>query len=338
MKKIGKKSNSHFEFFYYNNLLNSKRSQSGIIAVVLIVLIVIVAVAIVWNIVAPLVREKSGEAGIGKFSVSLDLADVAVFETGASKVSVKRGAGGEIDSLKFVFYGESGNSKTEDAESLGELETKTYSFSPFGIGRINRVSVFPVTGSQLGMESKSEIGDIFEVPLGVVSWWRFDDEKDFAGNNHCGYVNIIDDEKRGKVASFNGDPAVCGGDVSLNIDEEIGISFWIKTSSENGEIIKKGNNYLVSLEKGFVNFNYGEGIKSEDKINDGEWHHVVATRTGIYVDSQLSFSKILDFGGEINSEELKIGSFNGFIDEMMLFNEGLANTEVNGIYNNQKRD
>lgn len=313
-----------------------KKGQANIIAVVLIVLIVMVAVTIVWNIVGSLVREKSEESGIGKFSVNLDITDVAVFETGASKVSVKRGAGGEIDSLKFVFYGESGNSKTEDAESLEELETKTYSFSPFDIGKVSRVSVFPVVDNQFGIESQSGIENILEVPSGVVSWWRFDDGRDFMGKNNCNPVSIIDDEKRGDVASFNGNPAVCGADVSLNIGEEIGISFWIKTSSENGEIIKKGDNYYVFLEDGFVNFNYGVEVKSEDEINDGEWHHIVATMTGIYVDSQLSSSKIIDKSGEINPEELKIGSFNGFLDEMMIFNEGLANIEVSGIYNNQK--
>ena len=315
-----------------------KKGQANIIAIALIALIVIVAVAIVWNIVSSLVREKSSETGIGKFSVDIDITDAAAFETGASKISVKRGAGGEIDSLKFVFYDESGNSKIESAESLGELETKTYSFSPLGIGKISSVSVFPVIGNQIGMESRLGIENILEVPSGVVSWWRFDDGMDFMGKNNCNPVDIIDNEKRGKVASFNGNPAACGSDMSLNMGKEIGISFWIKTSSENGEIIKKGNNYLITLEKGFVNFNYGDKVKSEDKINDGEWHHVVATMTGIYVDNQLSSSKIMDKSGVINSEELKIGSFNGFLDEVMLFNEGLANTEVNGIYNNQKID
>ncbi len=313
-----------------------KKGQANIIAIVLISLIVIVATAIVWNIVSPLIREKSSEAGIGKFSVDIDITDAAAFETGASKISVKRGTGGEIDSLKFVFYDESGNSKIEDAESLGELETKTYSFSPLGIGKINKISVFPVIGNQIGMESQSEIKNILEVPSGVVSWWRLDDGTDFMGKNNCNPVSIADDEKRGKVASFNGEPAVCGSDASLNIDKEIGISFWIKTSSEDGEIIKKGNNYNVFLEKGFVNFNYGDKVKSEDKINDGNWHHVIATMTGIYVDNQLSSSKIIDKTGGISPEPLEIGRLNGMLDEMMLFNEGLANIEVNGIYNNQK--
>jgi len=315
-----------------------KKGQANIIAIVLISVIVIVAVAVVWNIVSPLIREKSEEAGIGKFSVNLDITDVAVFETGASKVSIKRGAGGEIDSLKFVFYDESGNSEIEPAESLGELETKTYSFSPLRIGKISSISVFPVIDNQLGMESKSGIKNILEVPSGVVSWWRFDDGMDFIGKNNCNPVYIIEDEKRGKVASFNGEPAVCGSDISLNIDKEIGISFWIKTSSENGDIIKKGDNYLITLEKGFVNFNYGKQVESEDKINDGGWHHIIATMTGIYVDNQLSSSKIMDKSGGINSEELKIGSFNGLLDEVMLFNKGLANIEASGIYNTQKVD
>jgi hypothetical protein len=186
------------------------------------------------------------------------------------------------------------------------------------------------------MESQSEVKDIIEIPGGLVSWWRLDDEMDFIGKNNCNPVNIIEDEKRGKAASFNGNPADCGSDMGLNIDKEIGISFWIKTSSEEGEIIKKGGNYNVFLETGFVNFDYGKNVRSEDKINDDRWHHIVATMTGIYIDNRLSASKIMDKSGKINSEELKMGGFNGFLDEVMLFNEGLANTEVSGIYNNQK--
>ncbi len=318
-----------------------RKAQVSIITVILIVLIVIVVFLIIWNILNPLIREKGGEVNLGRLTTNLEIEESILFATGASKITVSRGSGkGELTALKFVFYDENGNSDTaEEKTTLPELGTEIYSFSPFSnLGRIKKISVLPVIGEDLGMESESEVKDIVEIPGGLVSWWRMDDGTDFMEKNNCAPIEIVDDAKRGKVASFNGAPAVCGSDAGLNIEKEIGISFWIKTSSEDGEIIKKGNNYLITLENGAVNFNYRKKVKSENEINNGEWHHVVTTMTGIYVDSQLSSSKIMDSAGEINSEALEIGRFNGFLDEVMLFNEGLANTEVNGLFNNQKAE
>ncbi len=316
-----------------------RKAQASVIVLILIVLIAIVAILIVWNLVTPLIKNKSEEVGLEKLTTNLEIKEAVLFVTGASKITVFRGSGkGDITALKFVFYDENGNSKiAEEKTKLAELGTEIYSFSPFStLGKIKKISVFPVFGEDLGMEDELETNEIIEIPRGLVSWWRMDDEKDFIGKNNCAPIEIVEDGKRGKVASFNGEPAACGRDVSLDIDKEIGISFWIKTSSENGEVMKKGDNYNVFLENGAVIFNYGKKVKSEDNINNNEWHHVVATMTGIYVDGELSSSKIMDYSGEVNSEALEIGRFNGLLDEVMLFNEPLANIEVSGIYNNQK--
>ncbi len=338
-----RKATRTFTLKYCNKIVQCKRSQANVIAVILIILIVIVAILIVWNIFNPLIKEKGKEAGLEKLTTNLEIKEVVLIGQGASKITVFRGTGkGDITALKFVFYDENGNTDTkEEKTTLPELGTEIYSFSPFAsLGKLEKVAVIPVIGGNLGMEFKSEASNIVELPKGLISWWRFDDGKDFVGNNQCSLKpdSIIDDEERGKVADFNGGSAGCGNDSSLSINNEIAISFWIKTSSENGELIRKGNNYNVFLENGFINFSYGEAeAGSENKINDGNWHHAVVTMTGIYIDGQFDSSKFIAPAGKANSEELRIGNFNGLLDEVMIFDEGLANNEIAGLYNNQKK-
>lgn len=316
-----------------------KKGLGSVIVIVLIVLITLVIILIAWNVVAPLIKQEGGEADIGRVTASLDIEEAVLFETGASKITVSRGAGeGDITALKFIFYDEYGNSGGEEKETtLSELGTEMYSFSPFSkLGKIKRVAVVPVLGKNLGIEVKAETKELLEIPSGIVSWWRFEDSNDFVGVNNCGLVNIAESE-RGKVGSFNGEGISCGAGSSLDILGEIALGFWIKTSSQTGEIIKKGENYKISLQDGKIDFAYGNAeIESAKSINDDSWHYVAATMTGIYIDGEPDISKIIDTSGKISAEEIKIGNFNGALDEVMLFKKGLANTEIKGIFNNQK--
>lgn len=357
-KKRGNKANSHFDFLFGNkNLLNSKCSQASIIVIILIILIVLIASLIIWNIVMPLIKEKGEEVETSEkvLGVNFDVKEAILFANGASKVSVERKAGkGEVEGLKFIFYNEEDNSYVEMKEAdLKELETKTYTFSPVPIGKIKKISVVPVFGKKLGREFSSEVDKIIEIPSGLVSWWRFDDEKDFVGNNHGDFANIIEDEERGKVANFNGfnAPINAGNSSDLSIEGKVGISFWVKTTGQGG-IIKKSNgvkNYEVSLSEGKIKFSYTMegGLKegsSISEIDDGKWYHVVVSEDWegdgflrLYIDGSLDNMVLLIESPEINNENVLIGeNFNGYIDELMFFNKALSKLEVEGLFSGQK--
>lgn len=307
------------------------KAQANIIAVVLIILIVIVAVIIIVNVVVPLVREKSQEVNVNRFSINLEINSVKLFPNSAVWVDVKRNSGaGSIDGLRFVFYDGSGNSKIVDEVGINELETKTYQFSPLGIN-VDKVSVFPVIGNNLGMESQAEASNILEVPKGVVSWWSFDgNANDLLNKNNCQLISGTTDGVLKGVMD-------CGNDPSLDINDNMAISFWINTSYDE-LVIKKGANYEVVINDGFVNFSYaGETNSSDDRVNlkDGKWHHVVVGSMGIYVDSLPHKSFSLS-GGSINNQNFTIGEIKGELDEVIFFNESLGSPEVVGLYNNQK--
>lgn len=326
------------------------KAQTGVIVIVIIVLIVLILGVVLVNIFIPMIRERTGEVKTGLLSVNLNVKEIILFVTGSSRVIIERGSGtGEFDSLKFVFSDDKGLAHVEEVKNnLGELETRTYYFSPFpDIGKIKSISVYPVFGKSIGREFKLGIGKILEIPGGLVSWWRFNENfEDFLGLNKCtneGSVNIIDDNGK-RTASFDSGFLNCGNNQILNLNKDFAFSFWIKTSDNKGILIKKGangnENYKISLNnQGKIEFSYKgseESSVSEDSINDGKWHYVLITNQAMYIDGNTDSILNIDKNIEINDKEFIIGEdFNGFISELMIFNRSLSIIEQESMYKSQ---
>jgi len=305
-----------------------KKGQANIIVIVLIVLIILVAVAIIWNAINPLIKEKSQEVQFGQFTVNLEIKNVVVFENGVTVISVNRGSGNEeLDGLKFIFYDEAGNSVTRDAMEINELETKTYSFSAMSeIGKIEKIGVAPIINGNLGMETESKPDAILKIPSGVVSWWRFDDLNDFIGGNTC---EIID-------GGLNN--GVLDGKASCDTDDlsgdNLAISFWVKGNSDK-IIIKKGENNKISTENKKLGCDFMmENGTSDEELNK-DWNHIVISLSPafskIYVNKVPKVFQPFYFEG--NNESLVI---NGEIDDVMIFDRPITNIE--GIYNVQGKE
>lgn len=305
----------------------AKRGQANILVIILIVLIVLVAVAIIWNTVSSLVKEKGEEVQFGKFTVNLEIKDVVLFENGVLIASVHRGSGNEeLDRLKFVFYDEEGNSATRDKDSINELETKTYSFSAIPeIGKIEKIGVAPVTNGDLGMKIESKPDAILKIPSGVVSWWRFDDLNDFIGGNTCEIIN----------GGLNN--GVLDGKINCNANglsgNNLALSFWVKGNA-NQTILLKGNN-KISIENKKLRLDFMTGEEtSEEELNE-EWNHIVISLSPafskVYANKVVKVFETNSFG--VGNESLII---NGEIDDVMIFDSSITNIE--GIYNIQKKE
>ncbi len=315
-----------------------KRAQVGIIALILLILISLVAVMIVWNLVGVLVGENSENIDAELIGVELEVKDVAVFVTGASKVSVARKAGGgEIDGLKVVLYDDGGNSEVKEVDSgLKELETKTFSFSPVEVGKIKKVSVYPVFKNNIGREFKADVKKVIEMPESLVSWWRFDDADDFVDDNDGA---VIGGEIIEGVLRLDGNSYFSvSDDSSLNFNEGISVSVWVNGNS-NGEIIDKGENYRLFLRNKKIVFSYnGKEFESFEEIEEG-WNHisVSADFDGIFKmfvrGNAASDFVSLEGGVASNNGDLRIGSgFAGEIDEVMIFNKDLSVEQIEGLY------
>ncbi len=323
---------------------SNKHAQTGVVVLVLIILIVLVLVLLIWNVVVPLVREKGEDVETGSFIINLDIEEVVLFETGALRVRVKRGSGkADIDGLRFVFNGEGQSASETIEENLPEeLETKTYSFSPIlDIGKVKSVFVAPIFGNNLGMEFESEVSKIIEIPGGLVSWWRFEgNADDFVYNNHGELVgNGISVDGR-LISQGVGGYVDIAGDNSLDINDKIAISFWIKTNANSGVIMRKTDNYEVSLVDSKIQFSFSDGdIQTINEINN-DWNHVlISADVGgikkIYINNELELFQV-NYNFNANDNNLSIGEISGEFDEFMIFNEPLAVAEAEAIYNNQK--
>lgn len=310
-----------------------KRAQSQIMAVVLIILISLIALAIVWNFVVPLIREKSENIEASLMTVNLEIEDVALSVIGASFVSVKRGSdNGEIDSLKFVFYDDAGNSYVETKEEIIEvLETKTYNFNPISdFGVIERVSVIPVFEKNFGREFSGDANKIFEIPNELAHWWRFNDEKDIVGDN---------DGEGGEISEgvLEAGPFNVG---NIPVGEEIAIGVWV--NSDEGSIIEKGNDYKIYLEGGKIIFSHNsETISSTEGVNAGEWNYILinldSTEIRIYLNG-VAVANDLSFTLSNSGADVLIGNnFDGQIDEVMIFGESLSEGQISSLYNNFRK-
>jgi len=288
----------------FANEIMKKKAQVNIIVIVLIILISLVGIAIVWNVVNPLIEEKSGDIELRGFTTSLEIKDVVVFELGESRAIVNRKSGGELDGLRFVFYDVNGNSKVEDKEGLEELETKTYYFSTIeGLsGKIDRVSVAPIFNNRLGIESETQTSKILEVPSRVISWWKSEEPNYYS-------------------------------DLNLNFDNQMAISFWV---NDFGTI--NGGNYQIKYENNNVSFSYaGKNFEFENE-NLETWNHVVISispgANKLYINN-VNINSVLDVDGLIiDDNELDLA---GNLEEVILFSKALTSPQVEGLYNNQLR-
>jgi hypothetical protein len=111
-----------------------------------------------------------------------------------------------------------------------------------------------------------------------------------------------------------------------------------------------GTNY------GQVCFEMGHGIVAPNRVDDGKWHHIVATFDGrlqvVYVDGKYQTKRRWDKSGRAGTSDfnLVIGcnrsnldkkeddlgvSFRGLIDEPMMWNRALSPEEVAQLYQSQ---
>lgn len=333
---------------------NGQMAQAGILVSVLIVLVVIGLIVVFWNFIYPLISEKSKETKIDSLLTELEIKEAVIFVTGASKVTVSAGKDvDDLSELKLVFQGEKSSHVESVQDVPKELESKTYSFDPvLGIGKIKKISVVPVFGENLGREFNSDKIKFFEIPAGLISWWRFDEDngKDFADGNNGELKNSAKIENKALVLDGNGYMDVGN---NFSISDKLSISAWINPAENKGKIIERGDankNFEISItSEKKINFSYfsnGDIFSSysDDALEDG-WNHVLASvdwggdkNTRIYANNVLSLkSSIQEM--DLSSEEIFIGrDFSGEIDEVMIFNSSLSSEQAQGIFEQTRKE
>ncbi|MCA9459087.1 MAG: laminin G domain-containing protein, partial [Nanoarchaeota archaeon] len=193
----------------------------------------------------------------------------------------------------------------------------------------------------------------------------FEDFSGFGNNGSNSGGRYYYQGKLNKSVYFDsdGDQISIPNDASLKLNK-FSISFWVKAQSSSSTY-----NNIVAKEVGNANRNYvvfvptngkisgsssfggtASTVSYNDSIFDKKWYHIVyqvneSNYQSIYVNgifrSGLQKGSNLDYG---NNNNLLIGNnlfsddFNGYIDELAIWNMTFSDDEISLIYNTQKKD
>jgi len=203
--------------------------------------------------------------------------------------------------------------------------------------------------------------------LGMISYWKFDgDAVDYFGsNNGTNNGAVSTTGKVGNALSFDGvnDYVLVPNSASLN-PQQISISAWLyikdTTWSYPGIIDKDGYyagwkgysiaQYFSTPSLIFEPWSPNDALISTNPLSTYQWNHVVITLGGgtfkMYINGVLD-KNVATSGGisPLSTGALLIGSratatgpqsnsyFNGFIDEVAIFDRVLSDGEILALYN-----
>jgi hypothetical protein len=210
-------------------------------------------------------------------------------------------------------------------------------------------------------------------PAGLVAWWPGEGNSTDIQSSNSGILQngtTFAPGRVGQAFSFDGvdDYVDIADNPSLNL-QMLSLEAWINTPAgsvgvERHIFARSGSSGLFGYElavsasadsnrNGRIRFENNGGASSisgtilfgNTAVNDGQWHHVVATYDGaiskIYIDGQLDTqtSKSITLNYESNSH-LFIGTrahspepFSGLIDEPSIYSRALSAIEIQAIYN-----
>ncbi|MBI9018778.1 MAG: LamG domain-containing protein [Phycisphaerae bacterium] len=246
---------------------------------------------------------------------------------------------------------------------------------PINNSDIESLTVFPTDGKNFGLESKEpEVlvqrdtsgNRILDAPPEAISWWRFDKTpRDHLGYNHGELLDGAIINKDGQL-ELNGDGAYVevGHHENLDIkDSDWTISVWAKPDqlSAGQYILSKRNlanradgQYAISLYentfRAYLFDTYAKNTNGQEWINADQWIYLTAVyeksdsmRTfvnGVF-DREIPISSSSYFVLEDSPFQIgclnKAQCFNGLIDDVILFEKALTQSEIQAVYNNQMK-
>jgi len=204
----------------------------------------------------------------------------------------------------------------------------------------------------------------FETKTGGIT----PDEKGVNNGILSGDANIVSDPEKGNVLSLDGygDYVNCGNNSSLSPTTAITISAWVKprrVAEIDKFVVSKRDSYVLDAMRSWAGANkphfyvfYDVGsfntASSNMALSANKWNHLVATYDAadktirIYLKKNQTASTVLADNYSINTtaNDVVIGintwltatsSFDGLIDDVMIYNRALNWTEIEAIYDAQ---
>jgi len=193
---------------------------------------------------------------------------------------------------------------------------------------------------------------------GLVGYWKFDEGEgivvDSSDNNNNGTLYGDTSYITGKVGSyalsFDGDEDYITFPY-VNIETSLTYSLWFKRLDNGTKVPLSFMKTYIAITDTKINYypDPGYSYSTYSWINNTDWNHVVVSQSGLNVSIYLNGVVL---GSTTNSLEANttnsynyIGRwhqgyptqyFNGFIDDVRIYNRALSAAEIQAIYNAQK--
>ena len=121
--------------------------------------------------------------------------------------------------------------------------------------------------------------------------------------------------------------------------EDMSISFLMKTKTENANILNQGNSYSIRLKNNKLIFNYGsQTVSSKSDVNDNQWHQIDVVKEPnnmikIYIDGKLDNSNYQKDTESIAKDKITLGDkeFIGKIANIKILNKSLSYDEIESL-------
>jgi len=199
-----------------------------------------------------------------------------------------------------------------------------------------------------------------ELAGGLVAEYKLDgNARDHSGRGFDGVpsggITYTTGRVDGLAATFNGTSGSI--EIPATVETSFSLACWVRTTATGGtgqwingmglidaEVGGQVPDFGLALVENRIGFGAGNPdftLLSSSTVNDGAWHHVVATRNNanglmrIYLNGVLNASGIGPAGARTAPANLRLGSirgttgfFNGSLDEVRLYNTILSQTEI----------
>ncbi len=247
---------------------------------------------------------------------------------------------------------------------------------PINNSEIERISIFPTDGRNYGLEFKepesfiqrdSSDNRILDAPPEAISWWRFDKTtKDHIGNNH----GTLQDDA---ILTEDGELLLDGDEDWLDVghhdnldikDNDWTISVWIKPEkfAFNQYIISKSNiaifangQYAIFLNedkfRAFLFDTFPKNSNGQENLQIDQWVYLTAVykkADGLRTYVNGNFDREVPISSTsyavLENSPFQIGCINqtqcfqGLIDDVVIFRKALSESEIQAIYNNQRKN
>ena len=263
----------------------------------------------------------------------------------------------------LVVTGTSSNTNLVPSTNLvfsGSGANRTVTVTPL----TNQIGVTTITLGVFDGSATSNIAFAVNVNGSLAAWYKLDGNAlDSSGTNHGtinGGVTFVAGKIGTNAASFNGGTSYI--QIPVSIRNDFTIAFWARTTNTggtpqwvNGQGLVDGDTPGANADFGtaLIGNKFGFGIGNPNTtliatnvINDGAWHHLVATRNSssglmnVFVDGVAQGSVIGPTGSRTAPGFMRLGGlqsgagfFNGALDDVRLYDYALSPSQIVAIMN-----